>query len=137
MKLTDMAKKLIGAILLILFLLILAGLILSLSGVLHIRPLPFVLGALLGGALNILKVLMLEHMVKSAAGKAEGQAARGVYMQALLRFVLTGVVLGLAILVPDRAFFWGAVAGIFILPIAAFSMKFVRHKDDDPASGTS
>ena len=120
----------VSHILLILFLFMLAGVILSLSGVLNIRPLPFVLGTLLGGGLNIIKVLMLEHMVRSASKKEEGQATRGVYVQALLRFVLTGAVLGLALLVPDRAFFWGTVAGIFILPIAAFSMKFVPHKDD-------
>ena len=47
----------------------------------------------------------------------------------LLRFFLTGVVLAAAVLVPVFDI-WGAVAGLFTLPIAASLSKAVKFKGD-------
>ena len=84
---------------------------------------PFALGVALTTMLNILKIIMLKREVERIAdteGKNAGSIAR---VQYFIRFLLTGLVLVLAAVTPFIDL-WGAVAGIFTLQIAAYSMKF-------------
>jgi len=133
LKLSDMTKKIIVAILVLLLLVIAGGVVFYRS----FEALPFALGAILGAGLNIYKMIMLDRLVKVASlapeANQKSRLMRRYYLQTLFRFVLTAGVLALAHFVPFLNF-WGAVAGIFILPLAAFSMKFVSHEDGDDVS---
>ena len=124
MNLSDVTKKMILVIGLLLILTSVAGIFIFRS----IESLFFALGALLGAALSVYKVITLDRMVASAQGKDEWALKKGVHFQYFLRFFLTGVVLALGIFLPFLNL-WGVVAGVFFLPLAAVSMKFVKTKD--------
>jgi len=94
---------------------------------------PFAVGVLLMAALNIWKVVMLGRVVRRAADMDDKKDAKNyVRAQYLFRLLLTAVVLVIA--ATDYVPFvnlWGAVAGIFTLQIAAFSLKFFPMEDDE------
>jgi len=87
--------------------------------------LPFAAGVLLVVALNIVKVIMLDRAVDKALTMTEGKDA-GSYMrfQYFLRLILTGAVLIFAAISPYIEL-WGAVVGVFTMPVAAYSMKLL------------
>ena len=79
----------------------------------------FIVGAILGAALNIYKIIAINRVINRAPGmdpESAGNYARGQY---LLRFLLTTVVLFAAALVPFINI-WGTAAGIFTMPVATF-----------------
>jgi len=121
MKLTDVTKKIIGVICLLTLLFTVAAALF----IRHFGVLDFALGAILGAGLSVYKVISLDRMVSAAQ---EGRPARGIHLRYILRFLLTGGVLLVGALVPFVNF-WGVVAGIFTLPLAAFSMRFVKTAD--------
>lgn len=84
--------------------------------------LPFALGALLGVALNVGKIVMLDRTVNKAVQMEQKDAGNYVRLQQLLRFVLTGMVFLVAALVPYISI-WGAAAGICTLQVSVFFAK--------------
>lgn len=103
----------------------LAGLI-CLGGLVFFRSIEafyFANGVVLGAALNVLKVIMLEGMVRKLGASAESYRVHKVYLQIALRFILTAGVLLIGVFVPFVNLV-GVVAGIFTLPISGFAMKF-------------
>jgi len=125
MKLNDIAKKMI-------FVLCILLAVITVGSAIYYRSLaflPFATGALLVVALNIVKIVMLDHAVDKALTMTEGKSA-GNYMrvQYFLRFILTGAVLVFAATSPYINL-WGAVAGVFTMPVAAYSMKIFYGND--------
>jgi len=97
--------------------------------------LPFAGGALLGTALNIAKVLLLDRAVKKLAGMDAIKAGNYARAQSLLRFLLTALVLaapafanrwGLPIGV-----FWGAAAAVLAYQLAVYAMRLFDKKGDN------
>jgi predicted PurR-regulated permease PerM len=129
MKISVTAKRMILGILV-------SSLIFIAAGAAYYRSysvFPFAIGVLLMAALNILKVLMLERVVRKAVDMDDKKdASNFIRAQYLLRLLLTGIVLFIA--ATDKVPFvnlWGAVAGIFTMQIAAFSLKFFPVEDED------
>jgi len=83
---------------------------------------PFAFGALLGAALNIIKIIMLNRTVIKLSSIAVERARNYALVQHLARFALTGAALVLSAMLPFLDI-WGAATGIFIFQIAAYSMK--------------
>jgi len=121
MKINDIAKKMIFVLCVLLLIVIAASVVYYRS----FEFFPFALGASLVVALNIIKVIMLDRAVDKALTMTEGKdASNYIRLQYFLRFILTGAVLVFAAVSPDDyVSLWGAVAGIFTMPIAAYSMK--------------
>ena len=128
MKLSDAAKKML--------LILLAALPLLAGGAaVYYRSwafLPFAGGALLGTALNVTKVILLERTVrKIAAMDDKGKAANYVRIQALLRLLLTALVALPAFAIRyglPPGVFWGAAAGMLMYQIAVYSIKLSIKK---------
>lgn len=123
MRLSDIAKKMLW-ILCILFV------ILMVAGIAYYRSFaffPFALGAFLGVALNIFKVIMIDRITKKIVDMEKGKASNYATVQHFLRFLLTGVILVLSAVLPFINI-WGAAAGVLTFPIATFSVKhFTDH----------
>jgi len=102
------------------------SLIMIAAGAIYYRSLlilPFAIGVILTTSLNVLKISMLKREVKRIAnmeGQNTGSFAR---VQYFIRFLLTGLVLVFAALTPFIDL-WGALAGIFTLPLAVYSTRF-------------
>lgn len=119
MKLSNLAKRMIITILIIVSVCVLAS-------VIYYRTLdflPFLFGAILGTAVSIVKVFLLERAVDKALDMEQKQAGNYVSIQHLLRLLLSGVVLTLGAIVPQISL-WGVVAGIFAFQIAIYNVKF-------------
>jgi len=118
MRLSDIAKritKIMGVLLLVLIA----------ASALYYRSfafLPFALGALLGVGVSIAKVWLLDRAVDRVMRMDKKNAGGYVYLQYLLRFLLTGLALLLAVLVPFLSI-WGMAAGVCTLQIATFFTK--------------
>jgi len=83
---------------------------------------PFALGAALGTALNIAKVIMIDRAVKKIVNMDSVKAGNYVRSQHLLRFLLTGIVLVLTALIPFINL-WGAAIGVLVYPIALYFLR--------------
>jgi len=114
MKLSAIAERMILVVCVSLLVLIAA----SLAYFRSLEFLPFSLGALLGAATNVSKIIMLERAVDKAVGMETKRAENYLRIQYLLRYVITGVVLAASILVPFLNI-WGAALGILTMPVAA------------------
>ena len=115
--LSDIAKKTALAVSILLLVIIAAGFAFYRSFTLGY--LYFVVGAVLGAALNMCKIIAINRVINRAPGmnpEDAGNYARGQY---LLRFLLTTVVLIAAALVPFISI-WGTAAGILTMPVATF-----------------
>lgn len=127
MKINDIAKKMIFVLCILLVIIIVASVIYYRS----FAFLPFAAGASIVVALNIIKVIMLDRTVDKALTMTERKDASGyMRLQYFLRFILTGAVLVFAAVSPDDyVSLWGAVVGIFTMPIAAYYMKIAYGND--------
>jgi len=102
-----------------------------------LQALFFAFGVILTSSLNVLKVVMLERTVNKISDMDEADAGKNyVRLQYLARYFLTAVVLlgvGLITMYVDPPFIniWGAVAGVFTLQIAVFSVKFMKLEEKD------
>lgn len=117
----DLSKKMTRTICVLAF-------VLAAASALYYRSpacLPFVLGVLLGSAVSVAKVLLLERVVDRAVAMEKKAAPGYVRLQYLLRFSLTGAVLVLAALVPAVSL-WGAAAGVVSYQIAAYAIRFTK-----------
>ena len=90
--------------------------------------LPFAIGASLGAGLNVFKVTMMKRAVGKVIGMEKKIAVNHIRFQYLLRFLITGLVLFLSATLPFISL-WGAAAGVFTMPPAAFYAKnFIGRK---------
>ncbi|MCL1819836.1 MAG: ATP synthase subunit I [Oscillospiraceae bacterium] len=99
---------------------------------------PFILGLALTAGLNIIKVYMIDKAVVKSLDKEGKSAANYIRLQYLIRYLLTGAVLIAAALIPFINL-WGAIAGVFTMPIAAYSLRITlrnEFKDDIPEDAT-
>jgi len=96
--------------------------------------LPFVVGVLLTTGLNVLKIVMIEGTARKATsfGPDEGLASKNfIRTRYILRFFLTGAVLFVAAITPNTVIdLWGAIAGIFTLPLATFIVQFFNPHEE-------
>ena len=108
-----------------------SSLVIIAAGAVYYRSfsiLPFALGVFLTAAFNVLKLVMFERSIEKAMNMEGKDAENFIRFQYLLRYLLTGLVLFLAVKIPFISL-WGAIAGIFTLKIAAFSMKFFESDE--------
>lgn len=122
--LTEVTQKMI------LVIAVLAGII-CLGGLVFFRSIEafyFANGVILAAALNAFKVIMLEKMVKKISVSAETYRIHKVYLQYIMRFALTAVVLLIGVFVPFVNLV-GVAAGIFTLPLSGFAMKFFPNAE--------
>lgn len=123
MKLSDLAKRMIITILIIVLACVLGS-------VLYYRSLdflPFLFGAILGSLVSIVRVFLLERAVDKAVEMEKNQAGNYVTIQHLLRLLLSGLALVLGATVPQINL-WGVVAGILAFQIALYNLKFTSKK---------
>jgi len=92
---------------------------------------PFAAGAALGAALNILKVIMIRRIVNKVTNVEKPVSPLYIQGQFFLRFILTIVVLALAIFF-DFINLIGVVAGLLTMPIAGYAMSFLGGKETTP-----
>ncbi|NLK64314.1 MAG: hypothetical protein GX289_04390 [Tissierellia bacterium] len=119
MRLSDLTRRMIVTILIIGFLCILISVLYYRS----LKFLPFMLGVLLGSAVSIFKVFLLEHTVNKALTMEKTKAGGYVSIQHFLRFLITGAVLYLGAVVAQISI-WGVAAGILSFQLAAYNIKF-------------
>ncbi|GAA4070899.1 ATP synthase subunit I [Amphibacillus indicireducens] len=118
MKLSDLAKRMIITILII-------ATVSTLGSVIYHRSLdflPFLIGATLGSAVSISKVILLEHAVNKALKMERKTAGNYVTIQHVLRLLLSGVAFLIGALVPQVSL-WGVVAGILAFQVAVYSVR--------------
>ena len=95
------------------------------AGFLH-----FAIGVSMTSVANIIKVALLKWAAVRAVNMGEGaNVGNFVRVQYFARFFLTGAVMFLSVLISQNAI-WGAIAGVFTLPVSAYSMRFFVGKDD-------
>jgi len=121
MNLSALAKRMIKIISVLLAVMIAAAIIYYRS----LECLPFILGALLGSATSIVKVLLLEQSVDKALGMDRKKAGTYMSFQYFLRLGLTGMVLLLGALLSSISL-WGVAAGILSFQIAVYGLKDVK-----------
>ncbi|HBT64733.1 MAG TPA: hypothetical protein DEB10_08760 [Ruminococcaceae bacterium] len=124
MKLSDLAKRMVITILII-------ALICILGSVIYYRSLdfiPFMLGILVGSAVSIAKVFLLERAVNKALTMEKKHAGNYVGIQHILRLFLSGTALVLGALVPQINL-WGVAAGILAFQLAIYNVKFTSKKN--------
>ncbi|MGI6161247.1 MAG: ATP synthase subunit I [Christensenellales bacterium] len=119
MEQSDLSKKMIKTIGILLLIIIAAGAAFYRS----LDVLPFALGAVLGAAVSALKVILLERAIDKALKMETKAADNYIRLQHFLRLLLTGAVLMLAVFVPFINL-WGAAAGIITFQIAVYLLKF-------------
>lgn len=92
--------------------------------------LPFLCGALLGTALGVGKVILLDRAVAGIAGMEKERGMNYARLQQLLRFLLTGAVLVIAALLPfeRRQPLWGAAASVLAYQAAVYALKLFGKK---------
>ena len=119
MRLSDLAKRMIFTILII-------ALTCILGSVIYYRSLdflPFMFGVLIGSALSIAKVFLVERTVDKVLAMEKKVAGNYVSIQHIMRLLLSGVVLFLGATVPQISL-WGVVAGILAFQLAVFNVRF-------------
>jgi len=119
MKLSDLARRMIIIILITSFACVLISVVYYRS----LKFLPFMIGVLLGTAVSIFKVFLLEYTVNNALTMEKTKASGYVSIQYILRFLLTGIILYLGAVVPQISI-WGVAAGVLSFQLAAYSIKF-------------
>lgn len=85
--------------------------------------LPFLLGILLGSAVSIAKVFLLERAVDKVLKMEQKHAANYIGVQHIMRLLLSGVVLFLGAAIPQISL-WGVAVGILAFPLATYGIKF-------------
>lgn len=120
MKLSDLAKRMIFSIVIIALVCIWGSAIYYRS----LDSLPFVFGVLIGSAVSIAKVFLLERAVDRALTMEQKHAGYYIGFQHILRLLLSGAVLFLGAIVPQISL-WGVTAGILAFQVSAYSVKSI------------
>ena len=131
MKLSEVAKRMILAILVI-------GLLCIAGSIIYYRSLgflPFLFGVLLGIAVSILKVFLLERVVQKISSLDKQQAKNHVIAQQMGSLALTAVVLVIGALVSQISL-WGAAAGILAFHPAIYIANYKIGKSKETDSKT-
>lgn len=118
MKLSDLAKRMVITILII-------ATISTLGSAIYHRSLdflPFLIGAILGSAVSITKVFLLEHAVNKALKMDQKTAGNYVTVQHVLRLILSGAAFLIGALVPQISL-WGVVVGILAFQVAVYNVR--------------
>ena len=123
MKISNLAKRMTRAILIISVLFIVASVIYYRS----LAFIPFLLGTLLGTAVSIWKVFVLEQAVDRALAMDKKKAGNFVGLQQLLRLFVTGIVLFLGAIVPQISL-WGVASGIIAFQLALYLEQVIYKK---------
>lgn len=123
MKISDLAKRMILTILIIALICVVVSAIYYRS----LEFIPFLLGTLLGTAVSIIKVFLLERTVNKALEMEKKKAGAYVSVHHLLRLLLSGAALLAGALVPQVSL-WGVVAGVFAYQIAVYGVRFQSTK---------
>ncbi|MDD2269056.1 MAG: ATP synthase subunit I [Eubacteriales bacterium] len=118
MKISPFAKRMIISILII----ALASVLISIIYYRSLDFLPFLYGVVLGSAVSIAKIFLLEHTVNKAIDLEKHKASSYVTVQYILRLVVTGVVLYLGAVVPQINLL-GVVIGILAFQAAVYITK--------------
>ena len=129
MKLSAISKKVMKTLCALLLLLVAA----SAAYYRSFAFLPFAFGVLLGAAVNVLKVILLDHTVSKIVDMGAKSAENYVRFQHFLRFLLTGLMLLLSALLPFINI-WGTAAGLCTMQVALFFVRRARgamEKSDD------
>ena len=122
---SDFSKRIMSILCALLLLLVLV----SIAYYRSLAFLPFAAGVLLGGAINALKVFLLDRSIKKSIDMEKEKAGKYIVFQYLLRFLLTGLVLVLSAVLSFISI-WGAAAGVLTLQIAVYIMKYtLRHEE--------
>lgn len=116
---SDTAKKMI--MLIVGLCCIVAGI-----GAVITKTYAFAFGVLYGGAFACFKVVLMEKTLTTAMDKGP-KANSYVRLHYLLRFLLTGIAIVIAIYNPNISML-GAVLGIISLNVAAYLMMFFQEK---------
>lgn len=115
MKLSDLIRKVIITLISI-------ALIFILGSVIYYRSLdclPFVFGIILGTAISIIKIFLLTHTVDRALNEDKSNAKKIVSLHQFVRFVIVGIVLVIASVVPQINL-WGVVIGVLAFQPAIY-----------------
>ncbi len=119
MKLLDLAKRMVLTILAMALICILA----SAAYYRSLDFLPFALGVLVGSAVSIAKVFLLQHGVDKALSMDQKRAVSYLGLNHILRLLVSGVALFLGAVVPQLSL-WGVATGILAFQVATFNIKF-------------
>lgn len=95
------------------------GIIISVIYYRSLEFLPFLWGVLIGCAVSIYKVILLDKAVNKALSMESKQAGNYVTLQQLLRLGLSAIALVLGATVPQISL-WGVVLGILAFQIAIY-----------------
>jgi len=97
----------------------------------YYRPfsfMPFIFGVVWGNTLNSVKVFMIDRAIKRIVNMDTEMAGNYVRFQYFLRFLLTGLVLASAALIPFINL-WGTVIGVLVYPVAVYFLKGFRERE--------
>lgn len=123
MKVSYIAKRMIGAIALI----NVAAILMSILYYRSLDFLPFLLGIILGAAVSILKVFLLERAVDKALEMDKKKAGNYVSFQHIFRLLISGVVIFIGAVVPQISL-WGVAVGILSFQAAVYNVRFTPNK---------
>ena len=118
----------------IIYLMIAIGVVIIIGGVVFHRTIPeslyFAAGVVLATGLNIIRIKMLEQTARKLVElNDDGSSKASVGFSYIFRFLLTVAVFVAAAMLPFIDLF-GAVFGIFTLPISMHLLRFVIPKSD-------
>lgn len=119
MKLSDIAKRMVKVVIVIALLCVIASIIYHRS----LEFLPFLFGIILGSAVSIVKISLIDRTVDKALDMEKNKSSKYLALQNTLRLLLSGVVLVIGAIVPQVSI-WGVAAGIFAFPLATYTENF-------------
>lgn len=126
MKISDLAKRVIIAVLIM-------ALIAVVISVIYYRSLaflPFLYGVLLGTAASVLRILLLERAIEKALTMDKKKVGTYISLQHLLRLGIAAAALVIGALVPWINL-WGAVTGVLIYQAALYIARVRTGKLED------
>ena len=119
MRLSDLAKRMVFTVLPIALICVLVSAIYYRS----LKFLPFALGVLIGSAVSIAKVFLLERGIDKALTMDQKRAVSYLGLNHISRLLVTGAALFLGAVVPQISM-WGVAAGVLAFQAATFNIKF-------------
>jgi len=121
---SEIAKRMMTVVCILFLLLIAASIVYYRSTAF----LPFALGCLLGTALNVVKIILLDRTVGKMVHMAKEDAANYARLQHFVRYLLTGLIFLASALISFISI-WGTAAGIFTFQIAMYLTKYTLKAD--------